>query len=154
MLFRSELIEKNIEESLALIKSAAELDHPDAQATLALYQLQGAGIPQNTEEALETLHELAESGNAKAQANLGVLYYNGMHVKQDKDIAFKWLTASSEQNNVHGQYNLAVYYYQKEPISHENYKEAVRLFELAAKNGKTEAKEILTKLNKTNNESN
>ncbi len=78
------------DDSLDIIREAAEQGDAKAQYKLGCMYDNGDGVPQDYKEA-------AEHGDACAQLNLGIMYCEGKGVPQDKIRAYELLLKSGRQ---------------------------------------------------------
>ncbi len=69
-------------------------------------------------------------------------------MKQNNEL-FKKTIKEAEQGNANAQYNLAVIYHIGEKVD-ENYKEAIKWYTKAAKQGHSEAQKKLNQINQEN----
>ena len=79
--------------------TAAEQEHPIAQASLGYMYFMGYGVNQNYAEAAKWSLKAAEHGHVQSQANMGLMYYQGYGVRQDNTEAVKWLRKAAEQGH-------------------------------------------------------
>jgi TPR repeat protein len=83
-------VPKRPEMAAALLRQAAELNHPASQNLFATMLANGIGVEQNNDSALHWYRKSAAQGNPWAQYNLGYAYHSGKGVAQDYAEAAKW----------------------------------------------------------------
>jgi TPR repeat protein len=142
------------------------------KAIVSIYNLAQKNLP----EALKVLKTDAESGDSKAQYALGKMYEFGRGVRQDYKEAIKWYQLSrepyvrphifglafkgvpeavniiisyAEAGHVDTQRELGVMYEFGKGVQ-QDYKEAVKWYQRAEKNGHKQAKEIIYNLARKN----
>ena len=97
-------------------------------------------------EITETINKLianAEQGNVQAMTELGVKYGQGIGVGRDYDAAVYWWKKAAELGSVDAYFNLGVMYFGNVSIYYKNAYESYYWFELAGKNGRNDAWDIL-----------
>lgn len=132
--------------ALRIWKTLAQLDHAEAQNSLAILFDHGLGVTQDQAEAMKWYHRAAEHGHAKAQTNLGVMYGTGDGVPPDAEQALKWTRKAAEQGTAKAQYNLGLMFVNGSGVP-VDYIAAYKWFRLAAAQDSKDAKqgvEVLT----------
>jgi TPR repeat protein len=99
----------------------------------------------NFRQAADFISRAAEMGDATAQCQLGHLCENGFFGEPNEEEAVLWYRKSADQCHPQGQFRLAVCYELGKGIE-QDWEEAARLFELAARRGHSEASECLQML--------
>ena len=87
-------------EALALIRRAAEADHPEAQYTMGLAYLQGKGTSVDYEQAAVWLNRSRARGNPDAAYLLSIMQLQGNGMPADSEEAFGALTQLANQGHV------------------------------------------------------
>ncbi|WP_371229647.1 tetratricopeptide repeat protein [Roseovarius sp. 2305UL8-3] len=83
----------NDDDSIALVRQAAQAGDPVAQFQLGWYLIKTPdGTAATLTEAVEMFRAAAESGYGPAMRNLGILYFEGRGVPQDYVLGRMWLT--------------------------------------------------------------
>jgi len=96
----NELGLENYKEAAKYFNLSAELGNAEAQNSLGLMYLKGAGVVENNAEAVAWFRKAAEQGNADGQYYLGVMYLNGLGVRQSDEEAERLLRLSAEQGDM------------------------------------------------------
>ena len=96
-------VEKNLIESLKLLKKAAELGDPNAQHRIGnLYESgeYGEVLPKDHKEAMNWYKKSAEQGNHMGQYHYGAMLFDGYGVmgKNEKE-GLKWIRLAAEQGH-------------------------------------------------------
>ena len=97
--------------------------------------------------ASDLICRAAEMGNATAQCQFGFLHEKGFFGMPDLEMAVSWYRKSVEQCLPQGQFRLGACYQLGKGVN-QDWKEAARLFELAARRGHAEAAQCLQVLGK------
>ncbi len=103
-------------------------------------------VEQQTPEMFRATNELiakAEQGNSQAMTELGVNYAKGIGVARDYDAAVYWWKQAAKQKNVDAYFNLGVMYLGNVSVYYKNAYESYAWFELAARNGRRDALDIM-----------
>lgn len=79
--------------AIALMESAAEQGHADAEAMCALFEAMGAGRPQNWSQALDRIQRAAELGSDSAQGQLLALAESRVDAPEGPD---RWAALRSQ----------------------------------------------------------
>lgn len=127
----SNILSEDYDKGYSFLIQSAELNYPEAQATLgALYYIGSEITEQSYEKARFWLQKAAEQNNAAAQASLGEMYLNGLGGKRDTTTAIKWISKSAEQNNISGLFYLGVCYREGLGVE-QDYSKAMSLYKKA-----------------------
>lgn len=122
------------ETALKKFRSAAQGNHPGAQAALGELYFHGKGIQRNAPEAAKWYQLAAEQGNTDAQVTLGWMYNVGTGVAQDVVEAIKWFRLAADQGHPGAQNNLGMMYREGRGTEKDEEK-AVVWFRMAAEQG-------------------
>ena len=123
------------EQTLELLRAAAEQDHHKAQYYLYMHLIRGQFDGEElapTAEALDWLEQAAKGGYVYAQNAMGVIYHNGFGVEQDMAKAHTWYALSAEQGNSFALLNLGNIYHLGMDVSPDE-RRALYYFERAWK---------------------
>ena len=104
--------------------------------------LRGEGMEQSFEKALTWFKRGIRNGDALCQYELGVMYLNGFGVRKDPFKAADYFKASADQDFPSSQVNMGQLF-----LDQGNINEAIRYFDLAARNGHIEAFYHLAEIN-------
>jgi TPR repeat protein len=88
---------KDRDEAIKWLRRAAEHEHLQSQAVLAVMLIQGVDVPQNKAEAEKLLRSAAEHGYGQAQNDLGFAILNGDVGATDLVEAAKWCRLAESQ---------------------------------------------------------
>ena len=94
--FHGDGVDKNIEESIRLFRSAAEQNHAGAQFCLAMFYLEGVGVPVDKKTAVEWLMKSALKKEPLAAHQLALCYATGTGIEQNWNLAVKWHMEASD----------------------------------------------------------
>lgn len=126
-------------EALKWSRRGAALGSSEGENDLGVSYAKGQGVPKDAAEAIKWFRKAADHGNAKAQVSIARRYLYGEDVKKDVPLGLIYLHAAADSGNANAQFVLG-------QASHEggygvqvNFKEAARLFTLAAEQGYTPA---------------
>ncbi|HLG47602.1 MAG TPA: retroviral-like aspartic protease family protein [Reyranella sp.] len=136
---------KDLPEAAHYYKLAAEQDHHEAQARLALLNCNGTGVPKNAEECVRLLKLAAEAGVTLAEVNLAQHYLTGDGASINHREAARLARLAADKGDPTGQFLLGICYETGVGVG-ENRSEAVRLYRLAAAKGNTGAQKGLARL--------
>lgn len=100
------LTEGNMQAAVPLLRSAAELGHPEAQFNLAVCYQQGVEVERNDSIANYWLTRSAEQGSVNAQFKIAYSYAVGRGCEKDMTKAFHWTMKCAEQNDPECMWNL------------------------------------------------
>ena len=147
-------------------KDAADQGNPDAQMALGdLYQFPGLEthdpLPPDSGEAfiwharaVVTYLDMAKGGDVHAEHELGDIYYNGWgKVRVDHEKAVFWYRKAAEQNDAGAQFALGWIYECGEGVPQDTTL-AEEWYEKSARNGDTEAQDVLDSLQQADAERN
>lgn len=88
-----------LKSALELLKTAAEGQHAQAQASLGSFYEEGKGVIQDFSEAAQWYRKAAEQGSPEAMHRLGLLHQSGKGVPRDAFEAYVWLNLASARGN-------------------------------------------------------
>lgn len=137
--------DKDLPEAAHYYKLAAEQDHHEAQARLALLNCNGTGVPKNAAECVRLLKLAAEAGVILAEVNLASRYLTGDGVSTNHREAARLAGKAADKGDPTGQFLLAVCYETGVGVG-QNRGEAVRLYRLSAAKGNSAAQKGLARL--------
>lgn len=120
-------------------QKAAAAGDADAQNSLGVMYLNGAGVGKDYAQALSWFQKSATAGNAMAQNTLGWMYLNGVGVDKDYAQALLWFQKSAAAKNALAENNLG-WMYQNGVGVEKDYAQAFSWFQksAAAKNALAE----------------
>lgn len=136
---------KELPEAAHYYKLAAEQDHHEAQARLALLNCNGTGVPKNAEECVRLLKLAAEGSVTLAEVNLASRYLTGDGVSTNHREAARLAGMAADKGDPMGQFLLGVCYETGVGVG-QSRSEAVRLYRLSAAKGNTGAQKGLARL--------
>ena len=136
---------KDLPEAARYYKLAAEQDHHEAQARLALLNCNGTGVPKNAEECVRLLKLAADAGVALAEVNLASRYLTGEGVSTNHREAARLAGLAADRGDPMGQFLLGVCYETGVGVG-QSRNDAVRLYRLSAAKGNTGAQKGLARL--------
>jgi TPR repeat protein len=97
---------RSIEDARWWFQKAAARGSGPAQVNLAVFYLNGWGVPKNYGSALYWLKSAAAQGIPRADTNLGILYLNGWGVHQDYAEARRYFQMAAEHGDSAAMVNL------------------------------------------------
>lgn len=105
-----QVIPTNIPRALDWFRKSAELNYPQAQATLGALYLKGLPglLPKNTKIGIEMLAKAVRAKSLTARFNLGMAYLNGDGVPKNPAKAIQWLKVAESQNFAEAQYTIGI----------------------------------------------
>lgn len=122
---------------------AALVGHHYAQHNLGVAYANGDGVEIDIRAAISWWQRAAEQGNVDSQYNLGIVYALGTHgITQNTEMAESWWRKAAQGGDPMAQYNLGALY-ANGTNGVRNVCEAVLWLEKSAKNGITQAKDIM-----------
>ncbi len=136
---------KDLPEAAHYYKLAAEQDHHEAQARLALLTCNGTGVPKNAEECVRLLKLAAEGGVTLAEVTLAQRYLTGDGVSTNHREAARLAGLAADKGDPMGQFLLGVCYETGVGVG-QSRSDAVRLYRLSAAKGNTGAQKGLARL--------
>lgn len=136
-------VPQNLAEAQRLFRLAAAQSDPMAQTHLGVMYSNGQGVTQDYAEALRFYRLASDQNFAHAHALLGVHYANGQGVTRDLAQAQRYYRMAAEQGSSLGQTNLGVMFHNGEGGLVANVTEAIRLWQLAARQGHQSAQQNL-----------
>jgi hypothetical protein len=116
-------------------RKAAEQGYLLAQYNLGVVYANGRGVAKNDEQAVEWYRKAAEQGYAAAQYSLGRGYADGRGVAKDDREAASWYRKAADQGHSVASTHLGYLHERGEGGQRQDYVEAVRLYEAAARQG-------------------
>jgi TPR repeat protein len=132
--------------AFALLSQAATTGDAAAHYDLGFMYQHGRGVAQDLAAAVAQYRSAAGQGNAAAQNDLAVLIQNGQGAPQDAAAALSLYRASAGQGHARGQANLGLLYRYARLGLAEDDTEALKWFELAAKQGDAVAQSELARM--------
>jgi len=136
---------KDLPEAAHYYRLAAEQDHHEAQARLALLNCNGTGVPKNAEECVRLLKLAADAGVTLAEATLASRYLTGDGVSIDHHEAARLAKIAADKGDSAGQFVLGICYETGVGVGQDR-NEAVRLYRLSAAKGNIGAQRGLARL--------
>lgn len=136
---------KNPAEAAHYYKLAAEQNHHEAQARLALLNCNGTGVPKNAGECVRLLKLAAEAGVTLAEVNLASRYLTGDGVSTNHHEAARLAGKAADKDDPTGQFLLGVCYETGVGVG-QSRNEAARLYRLSAAKGNGGAQKGLARL--------
>jgi clan AA aspartic protease (TIGR02281 family) len=136
---------KDLPEAAHYYKLAAEQDHHEAQARLALLNCNGTGVPKNAEECVRLLKLAAEGDVTLAEVTLAQRYLTGDGVSTNHREAARLAGLAADKGDPMGQFLLGVCYETGVGVG-QSRSDAVRLYRLSAAKGNTGAQKGLARL--------
>jgi TPR repeat protein len=97
---------RTIEDARRWFQKAAARGSGPAQVNLAVFYLNGWGVPKNYGSALYWLKSAAAQGIPRADTNLGILFLNGWGVHQDYAEARRYFQRAAEHGDTAAMVNL------------------------------------------------
>ena len=142
-------VDKDLKEAVRLYKLAAKQGYADAQNNLGTLYRQGRGVKADSKVAFTYYQEAAKQGHGLAQVSLGLCYSKGIGAKKDSAQAALWLkkAADNDDKDAHAQYVYG-FFLEKADGDKKDLKEAEKYYEMAAKNGHSQALKALSALKK------
>ena len=137
--------DKDLPEAAHYYKLAAEQDHHEAQARLALLNCNGTGVPKNADECVRLLKLAAEAGVTLAEVNLASRYLTGDGVATNHHEAARLAGKATDKGDPTGQFLLGICYETGVGVG-QSRSEAVRLYRLSAAKGNGGARKGLARL--------
>ena len=100
VLYRGDLLGRDVDYAAELFAEAADADNADAQYYIGQMHFRGTGRSQNGFKAIDWTRKAAKNGSVLAQRALGQIYYSGYeNLRQDKNEASRWLTAAAQNGD-------------------------------------------------------
>ena len=137
--------DKDLPEAAHYYKLAADQDHHEAQARLALLNCNGTGVPKNAGECIRLLKLAAEAGVTLAEVNLASRYLTGDGVSTNHHEAARLAGNAADKGDPMGQFLLGICYETGVGVG-QSRNEAVRLYRLSAAKGNGGARKGLARL--------
>ena len=136
---------KDAAQGLDLIQRAAAKNYAQALYDVASRRIDGRDLPPDMDKGLKDMRAAATLGSPQAQYYLAKRYEGGNGVPRELDSAERYYRLCSAQSVALCQYRLGRLLYDSPERKERDYLQAVALFELAAGQGLTEAKELAAK---------
>lgn len=137
--------DKDLPEAAHYYKLAADQDHHEAQARLALLNCNGTGVPKNAGECIRLFKLAAEAGVTLAEVNLASRYLTGDGVSTNHHEAARLAGKAADKGDPMGQFLLGICYETGVGVG-QSRSEAVRLYRLSAAKGNGGARKGLARL--------
>lgn len=137
--------DKDLREAAHYYKLAADQDHHEAQARLALLNCNGTGVPKNAGECIRLLKLATEAGVTLAEVNLASRYLTGDGVSTNHHEAARLAGKAADKGDPTGQFLLGICYETGVGVG-QSRSEAVRLYRLSAAKGNGGARKGLARL--------
>ena len=136
---------QNLPEALRYYRLAADQNHHEAQARLAMLSCNGQGVPKNADECIRLYRLAADGGVTQAQVNLAARYLTGDGTSTNHGEAARFARLAADKNDSTGQLLLGICYETGVGLRKDR-GEAVRLYKLAAGQGNVSAQSSLARL--------
>lgn len=140
-----EVSQKNADDSVKLLKIAAEQGVGDALCTLGYMYLAGWGVEQNYDEALKFFGQGAAKGHAESQGCLGQMYYEGWGADKDYAKALELFSQAAGQGDIDSYVSMGIMYLEGKGVT-QNYAKALDLFRYAADRGDAQGQTMLGRM--------
>lgn len=88
---RKAIVEKNLSKAVALLRQAADAEHPDALYDLAVCYAKGTGVRRSDSKAVVLYLRAALRGDKQSAYEVGRCYWHGVGVRRDRRLARAWL---------------------------------------------------------------
>ena len=137
--------------AVAWYRKAADQGHGRAQFNLGLAYRGGQGVEKSEVQAVDWFRRSAESGYPDGQLAYGLTLMGAMGVAANEAEAMKWLTKAAAAGHPKAQHLMGLANLNGFAGMPKDAKEAVRLFQLAAKQGELESIYLLGVLNPAHN---
>jgi TPR repeat protein len=138
--------EQNPTKAARWCRRAAEQDWTPAQTLLANFHVAGFGVPQDREQVFYWNQRAAEHGDASGQSALAWCYYHSVGTAPNPELAFKWWLEAAVQGLPVAQHAVADCLFTGEGTPRD-LDMAAQWCQLALKNGASEARELLERIN-------
>lgn len=139
-------LEKDPRAAAEWFNLAAQQGVVEAQSALGYVYLMGEGAPQNNVKAIEWTRKAADKGDVMAQYNLAVMHGEEFGIKKNPAESLKWLRKAAEQGHADALNALGVLFREGKGGARQDLTVAWMLFDLAAAQGKAQAREQRTAL--------
>jgi clan AA aspartic protease (TIGR02281 family) len=136
---------QDLPEAARYYKLAADQNHHEAQARLAMLNCNGQGVPKNAEECIRLYRLAADGGVTQAQVNLAARYLTGDGTSTNHGEAARFARLAADRNDSTGQLLLGICYETGVGVRKDR-GEAVRLYRLSAGQGNVSAQNSLARL--------
>ena len=139
--------EKEYSQAMQWFKKAGEQGYPSAQYNLGKLYYKGYLGEVDYKKALKCFVDAASNSSDDANNMLGVMYEEGKGVAQNYNTAYEYYLIAANAGNVAAQYNIGCLIEQNKVTHYKLEKtDAIRWFDLAAKQGDKDAEIELKKL--------
>lgn len=109
-LYMGEGIEKDLAESFALVKRAAEGGHAKAMYNTGVMYHYGEAVPKDMKAAFSWYLQAAEKEYPEAMYAVGVMYGQGIDIEQDAAKSLSWIRKAAEKGSGDGAFYMAYVY--------------------------------------------
>jgi TonB family protein len=137
-----EHVARDTVEGLDWIRKAADKNYGPALYQVAARHIDGRDLPLDVDKGLQEMRAAATLGSRQAQLYLGNRYETGDGVPRELDRARRYYRLCAAQGVALCQFRLGRLLYDAPDRRERDYLQAVALFQLAAQQGLTEAKEL------------
>lgn len=128
----------NLNEGLALLLKAKQLDSLEAEVQLGVLYHEGVIVKQDHKKAFKHFQYAANKGHPVAQYWLAVCYSHGKGIKYNDELAVKWMKTAADQGDVYAQNSVGDFYLLGK-ITQKNEKLGIKYKTQAAEQGFSEA---------------
>ena len=108
--FYGDGVEKDMPQSFAWTKKAADAGLPKAMFTLALAYKNGVGVEKDISQFFAWTKKAADANFPKAMFNLAIAYKDGLGVGKDMSQFFAWTKKAADAGLLEAMFNLAIAY--------------------------------------------
>ena len=141
--------EKQYSQAMQWLKKAAEQGYSNAQYNLGKFYYKGCLGKVDYNSALKWFVDAASNRNDEANNMLGVMYEEGKGVAQNYNTAYEYYRIAANAGNVAAQYNIGCLIAQNKVTHYKlDRTDAIKWFDLAARQGDKDAETELKKLRK------
>jgi TPR repeat protein len=137
-LLQGQHVAKDLVESFRLNALAAKGGYHDAVLAMGWYFIRGVGVEQNVEEAKKWYRKSARQGEPRAMFSLGQIAY----MEKDFSESLMWFRRAEKTGHPRSSYYIGRQFWNGQGVE-QNRKEAIRLFQIAAKGKVEEAVRLL-----------
>jgi len=136
---------QNLPEAARYYRLAADQNHHEAQARLAMLNCNGQGVPKSADECIRLYRLAADGGVTQAQVNLAARYLTGDGTSTNHGEAARFARLAADKGDSTGQLLLGICYETGVGLRKDR-AEAMRLYRLAAGQGNVSAQNSLARL--------
>ena len=137
-----EHVPKDAAQGFDLIQKAATKSYGPALYEVAIRRMDGRDLPRDADRGLREMRAAATLGSRQAQFYLGNRYETGDGVPRELDRARQYYRLCAAQGVALCQYRLGALLYNTQERPERDYLQAIALFQLAAEQGLTDAKQL------------